>query len=109
MVEDVLVKVRPIKRVRSLFTVEDIKVDGDDLEIENLIDTIPTTDEGLAELKQYVLSNPLISGVIVSLAGEAVIRFPATVARLRIWGAPTSQHACASGRPRSTISLLPTT
>ncbi len=32
-----------------------------------------------------------MSGVMVSLAGEAVMRLPATVARLRICGAPTSQ------------------
>ncbi len=38
-----------------------------------------------------------MSGVIVSLAGEAVIKFPATVPRLRICGAPTSQLARASG------------
>ena len=35
---------------------------------------------------------------MVSLAGEAVIRLPATVPRLRICGAPTSQQARASGR-----------
>jgi hypothetical protein len=37
------------------------------------------------------------SGAIVSLAGLAVMTLPATVARLRICGAPTSQHARASG------------
>lgn len=34
---------------------------------------------------------------MVSLAGEAVMRFPATVPRLRICGAPTSQAARARG------------
>ena len=41
-----------------------------------------------------------MSGVMVSLAGEAVTRLPATVARVRICGAPTSQHAWASGSAR---------
>ena len=39
---------------------------------------------------------------MVSLAGLAVMRLPATVPRLRICGAPTSQHALASGKARST-------
>ena len=41
-----------------------------------------------------------MSGVIVSLAGEAVMRLPATVPRVRICGAPTSQQAWASGNAR---------
>lgn len=68
---DILVKVRPVKRVRSLFTVEDIKVKGDELEIESLIGAIPSSDAGLADLKKYVLSNPLLVGVIVSADGQA--------------------------------------
>ena len=38
------------------------------------------------------------SGVMVSLAGLAVTRLPATVPRLRICGAPTSQQARARGK-----------
>ncbi len=45
------------------------------------------------------------SGVMVSLAGLAVMRFPATVARLRICGAPTCQAALTSGKARSRSSL----
>ncbi|MCZ7543696.1 MAG: hypothetical protein M5R40_09235 [Anaerolineae bacterium] len=48
------------------------------------------------------------SGVIVSLAGLAVIRLPATVPRLRICGAPTSHAACASGSAWATIRSEPT-
>ena len=50
------------------------------------------------------------NGVIVSLAGLAVIRLPATVPRLRICGEPTSQHAgpgAAHAAPRH--SADPTT
>lgn len=49
------------------------------------------------------------NGVMVSLAGDPVITFPATVARLRICGAPTSQAACAKGKARSISSELLTT
>ena len=41
------------------------------------------------------------SGAMVSLAGLAVLQLPATVPRLRICGAPTSQQARARGRRRS--------
>ena len=50
-----------------------------------------------------------MSGVMVSFAGEAVTRFPATVPRVRSCGAPTSQHACASGSARSRQSREATT
>lgn len=70
-VQDILIKVRPVKRVRSLFTVEDIKVHGDELDIDNLIDTIPGTPDALAALKKDVLSNPLLVNVIVSPDGKA--------------------------------------
>ncbi|MEE2730340.1 MAG: MMPL family transporter [Pseudomonadota bacterium] len=69
--QEILVQVRPVKRVRSLFTVEDIKADGDDLQIEPLLQEIPTNDAGLVELKEYVLNNPLLTGVIVSADGLA--------------------------------------
>ncbi len=42
-----------------------------------------------------------MSGVMVSLAGEAVMRLPAIVPRLRICDAPTSQAARASGYARA--------
>ena len=48
------------------------------------------------------------SGAMASLAGLAVMMLPAMVARLRICGAPTSQHARASGKALSTISGLAT-
>jgi hypothetical protein len=46
-----------------------------------------------------------MSGVMVSLAGEAVIRLPAMVPRLRICGAPTSHAARASGYARLRMSF----
>jgi hypothetical protein len=46
-----------------------------------------------------------ISGVMVSLAGEAVMRLPAIVPRLRICGAPTSHAARASGYARLRMSF----
>ncbi|HVL01785.1 MAG TPA: MMPL family transporter, partial [Dongiaceae bacterium] len=70
-IEQIIIKARPVKRVRSLFTVEDIRVDGDDLEIDSLIQTIPTDSAGLQALKQHILSNPLLVGVIVSADGNA--------------------------------------
>ncbi len=51
------------------------------------------------------LAPKALKGVIVSLAGEAVIKLPATVPRLRICGAPTDQHAWASGKARSLINF----
>src|SRR5690606_27241159 len=68
---DVLVKVRPVKRVRSLFTVEDIKVDGDTLEVAPLLDAVPADEQGLAALKADVLANPLLVGAVVSADGVA--------------------------------------
>src|SRR5690606_37398565 len=70
-VKHILVKAQPVKRVRSLFTVEDIKVDGDLLEIEPLITEVPSSAAGLEALKQHVLGNPLLVGVIVSADGKA--------------------------------------
>ena len=49
------------------------------------------------------------SGAMVSLAGLAVMQLPATVPRLRICGAPTSQQARARGKACATASDVPTT
>ena len=49
------------------------------------------------------------SGAMVSLAGLAVMQLPATVPRLRICGAPTSQQARARGKAWATASEVPTT
>ena len=70
-IDDIIVRARPVKRVRSLFTVEDIRVDGDDLDINSLIEAIPSDQAGLLALQQHVLSNPLLVGVIVSQDGKA--------------------------------------
>ncbi len=70
-IEQIIVKARPVKRVRSLFTVEDIRVNGDDLEIDSLIKDIPSDSAGLLALQQHILDNPLLVGVIVSVDGKA--------------------------------------
>ena len=48
-----------------------------------------------------VTSADLTPTILFGLAGLAVMRLPATVPWLRIWGAPTSQAARASGKARS--------
>ena len=54
-----------------------------------------------------IVASSAVSGTMESLAGLAVMMLPATVARLRICGAPTSQHARASGNARcSTTSRI---
>src|SRR5579884_4221046 len=55
-------------------------------------------------LVRTTLASSATRAVIVSLAGEAVTRLPATVARVRNWGAPTSAQAWASGSARATQS-----
>lgn len=70
-IEDIIVRARPVKRVRSLFTVEDIRVDGDDLAIDSLIEQIPSDNAGLQALQQHIMANPLLVGVIVSQDGKA--------------------------------------
>ena len=61
-----------------------------------------------AALRTLTVASSAISGTMESLAGLAVMMLPATVARLRICGAPTSQQARASGKACSTISGLAT-
>jgi hypothetical protein len=62
-----------------------------------------------SRLRSVTVASSASSGAIVSLAGLAVMTLPATVARLRICGAPTSQQARASGNACSTINALATT
>ena len=62
-----------------------------------------------SRLTRVTVASMAHSGVIVSLAGLAVTRLPATVPRLRICGAPTSQQARASGKACATASADATT
>ncbi len=68
-----LVRISPIRKVRSLTTAEDIRLEGDSLQVHGLMDTIPEDAEGLKTLRQEVEKNSLLTNAMLSHDGKGAI------------------------------------
>ena len=69
-VGDVAVAVEGIGEVQSLVTVIDIRGDGDIVEVDDLVPESFSDDAEAAALRDYILADPLLTGVLVSPDGK---------------------------------------
>ncbi len=65
-ITDTLSQAPGISSVNSLTNIIDIKTEDSTVYIDNLINTIPESPEGLQTLKKYTLSKDMYNGVLVS-------------------------------------------
>lgn len=61
----------PVRRVRSLLTMETIEPTGDGLEVDKVMPQVPSTPEAMAKQERQVLGNPLFINGLISPDGSA--------------------------------------
>ena len=71
VLNDLVVKADPVKRVRSLLTEEGLIAQGDMISIQPLVEVIPHDNIGMRALEEELMSNPLIMGNYLSESGLA--------------------------------------
>lgn len=69
--DDLIVRVRPVVKVRSMVTVESVTAKGDTLDIHPMMYRVPVTAEGIAALKEEALGNRLLRRGLFSDDGKA--------------------------------------
>ena len=70
-IDEFIIRLRPVKKVRSIVSVESITSDGDMLDIHPLMFSVPSSPEGIAELKEEALSNQVLMGALFEESGKA--------------------------------------
>ncbi|MCY4044060.1 MAG: MMPL family transporter [Cellvibrionales bacterium] len=69
-VNDLLSRMAPVRKVRSMASMEDLQVyieEGEEiLDTFALMETVPTTDDAMTTLKKKVVGNPLFQNILIS-------------------------------------------
>ncbi len=68
---DLTMRAAPVRRVRSLATIENITAEGDVLDVHTLMRTVPTSSDGIAAIQAETLANPLYINGLISPDGKA--------------------------------------
>lgn len=69
--DSLAVRLDPVRRVRSLLTMETIEPTGDGLEVDKVMPQVPSTPEAMAKQERQVLGNPLFINGLISPDGSA--------------------------------------
>ncbi|MET1253934.1 efflux RND transporter permease subunit [Aliikangiella maris] len=69
--QKIILNLKPVKKVRSLMTAEDIREIDDTLYTGKLLESVPQSDDDIVALKKAVLDNPLYRGLLIA-SGEPV-------------------------------------
>ncbi|RMT88050.1 hypothetical protein ALP39_03237 [Pseudomonas marginalis pv. marginalis] len=70
-VADLVVRVAPVIKVRSLADVENIELDGDALDVHDLMVEVPSDPQALNKLSEEVFGNTMFSNSLISPKGQA--------------------------------------
>lgn len=71
MLDQLLLRLAPIERVRSLTTVEDLAEVNDELLAERLVERLPVSLEDAQSLQEKTTENPLFQRLLVDMNGKA--------------------------------------
>ncbi|MEQ3512641.1 MMPL family transporter [Pseudoalteromonas sp. BZB3] len=69
--QDFLIRVRPVKKIRSIVSVESITSSDDMIDIHPMMFSVPKTEVELKALKHEALSNPILMGALFEPTGQA--------------------------------------
>lgn len=70
-VADLTVRAAPVVKVRSLADVENIELDGDALDVHDLMTDVPSDTQALNNLSEEVFGNEMFSNSLISPQGKA--------------------------------------
>lgn len=70
---DLIVRISPVRKVRSLFNAEDMLQDGDSLQVHAVMETIPQDEAGLDQLREEIKANMLLNNAIMSRDGKGTL------------------------------------
>ena len=68
---DFLIRVRPVKKVRSIVSVESITSEDDMLDIHPMMFSVPRTEQGIQDLREEALSNQVLMGALFETTAKA--------------------------------------